>query len=82
MSEIKKRIKDAIIWRKKVVAIRGLNASPAEKNLLWLAETAGELHDALEKIADPRKSDHKESDPQTQLYCVMNIANEAIKDPE
>jgi hypothetical protein len=33
---------------------------------------------ALEKIADPRKRDHKEPDAYTELGCVMNIANEAL----
>lgn len=37
------------------------------------------LLDALEKIRDPRKRDHKEPDTYTELGCVMTIADEAIK---
>lgn len=36
------------------------------------------LVEALEKIADPRKRDHKEPDAYTELGCLMNIANEAL----
>lgn len=36
------------------------------------------LRGALEKIADPRKRDHKEPDAQTEVYCLMHIANEAL----
>lgn len=35
--------------------------------------------EALEKIADPRKRDHKEPDTYTELGCVMNIANDALE---
>lgn len=35
---------------------------------------------ALKKIADPRLRDHTEPDAYTELGCVMNIANEALKD--
>ena len=41
---------------------------------------AKKLVAALEKIADPRKRDHSEPDAYTQLGCVMNIANEALKE--
>lgn len=34
---------------------------------------------ALKKIADPRLRDHKEPDAFTELGCVMNIADEALK---
>lgn len=34
--------------------------------------------EALEKVADPRKRDHKEPDAYTQLGCVMHIASEAL----
>lgn len=34
--------------------------------------------EALEKIADPRKRDHKEPDAYTELGCVMNIAQVAL----
>lgn len=34
--------------------------------------------EALEKIADPTKRDHKEPDAYTQLGCVMHIAEEAL----
>ena len=37
------------------------------------------LVDALEKIEDPRKRDHKEPDAYTELGCVMNIATEALE---
>jgi hypothetical protein len=37
------------------------------------------LIEALEKIEDPRKRDHKEPDIYTELGCVMNIATEALK---
>lgn len=33
------------------------------------------LVEALEKIADPRKRDHREPDAATELGCVMHIAN-------
>lgn len=33
---------------------------------------------ALEKIADPRKRDHKEPDAYTTLGCVMHIAEECL----
>ena len=39
------------------------------------------MREALEKIADPRKRDHKEPDAYTELGCVMNIANEALAPP-
>jgi hypothetical protein len=34
--------------------------------------------DALEKISDPRKRDHREPDTYTTLGCVMHIAQEAL----
>lgn len=34
--------------------------------------------EALEKIADPRKRDHKEPDDYTEKGCLMHIANEAL----
>lgn len=37
------------------------------------------LKGACEKIADPRKRDHKEPDKYTELGCVMNMANEALE---
>jgi hypothetical protein len=37
-----------------------------------------DLLDALEKIADPRKRDHKEPDAYTELGCVMHIAETAL----
>lgn len=33
----------------------------------------------LEKIADPRKRDHKEPDAYTQLGCVMHMADETLE---
>lgn len=36
------------------------------------------LVEALDKIADPRKRDHKEPDAYTTLGCVMHIAEEAL----
>lgn len=35
--------------------------------------------EALEKIADPRKRDHKEPDAYTTLGCVMHIADQALE---
>lgn len=35
------------------------------------------LAEALEKIADPRKRDHREPDAYTALGCVMHMAEEA-----
>lgn len=35
---------------------------------------------ALEKIADPRKRDHREPDAYTQLGCVMHIAETALSE--
>lgn len=34
--------------------------------------------EALEKIEDPRKRDHKEPDKYTECACLMNIASEAL----
>lgn len=34
--------------------------------------------EALEKIEDPRKMDHKERDEQTTVYCLQNVAHEAL----
>ena len=51
----------------------GMNFSRNNAYLLQIAK------EALEKIADPRKRDHQEPDAYTQLGCVMNIANEALK---
>lgn len=46
-------------------------------------EEAMEQRDAyravLERIADPRKRDHSEPDAYTQLGCVMNMADEVLK---
>lgn len=50
------------------------------KELYRLMELVDRYKDALEKIADPRKRDHKEPDAYTELGCVMNIAAEALKD--
>ena len=51
----------------------------------WVSGLAGQLQakldiavEALDKISDPRKRDHKEPDAYTTLGCVMNIANEAL----
>lgn len=38
--------------------------------------------EALEKIADPRKRDHREPDAYTELGCVMNIADQALQKAE
>lgn len=43
-----------------------------------LASEIAILREALGKIADPRKRDHKEPDAYTELACVMHIANEAL----
>lgn len=34
--------------------------------------------EALDKIADPRKRDHKEPDKYTECGCMMNIAEKAL----
>lgn len=34
--------------------------------------------DALGKVSDPRKRDHKEPDDYTEKCCLMHIANEAV----
>ncbi len=36
------------------------------------------LAEALEKIADPRKRDHREPDKYTEVGCMMNMADEAL----
>lgn len=54
-------------------AARAMNAVPL------LIDEIKLMRQALEKIADPRKRDHAESDAYTQLGCVMNIASEALK---
>ena len=33
---------------------------------------------ALEKIADPRKRDHKEPDKYAEVGCMINMADEAL----
>jgi hypothetical protein len=43
-----------------------------------IARERDALKAALEKIADPRKREHKEPDAQTEVYCLMHIANEAL----
>jgi dynactin complex subunit len=43
-----------------------------------MAENA-RLRSALEKIADPRKRDHREPDAYTELGCVMHIAEQALE---
>ena len=45
-----------------------------------LKEENNKLREALKKIADPRLRDHKEPDLYTELGCIMNIANEALKE--
>lgn len=37
------------------------------------------LREALLKISDPRKRDHKEPDDYTEKCCLMSIAFEALK---
>lgn len=56
------------LWRKAVV-----ERAETFNNLKIAAE-------ALEKIADPRKRDHKEPDDYTTLACVMTIADKALSD--
>lgn len=46
-----------------------------ETKLLAVIEVMSE---ALEKIEDPRKRDHKEPDKYTEVGCMMNMATEAI----
>jgi len=43
-----------------------------------LAPLLLEAVEALEKVADPRKRDHKEPDAYTQHACMMNLAEEAL----
>lgn len=40
---------------------------------------ASVLVEALEKIADPRLRDHKEPDKYTEVGCMINMADEALK---
>lgn len=44
-----------------------------------LDKAVAEAIKALDKIADPRKRDHKEPDAYTTLGCVMHIADEALQ---
>lgn len=44
-----------------------------------LTEEVKRLREALSKIADPRKRDHKEPDKYTELGCVMHIAELALE---
>lgn len=44
-----------------------------------LSRRCARYEEALGKIADPRKRDHKEPDTYTELACVMHIANEALE---
>jgi hypothetical protein len=48
------------------------------RQLRTLREAVGPLVEAVEKIADPRKRDHREPDTYTELGCVMNIADQAL----
>lgn len=47
--------------------------------LLQLLIERSTYKEALEKVEDPRKMDHKERDNQTQMYCLMNVANTALE---
>lgn len=50
----------------------------ARQQIEELEEKLSKAVEALEKIADPRKRDHKEPDAYTTLGCVMHIADEAL----
>lgn len=50
----------------------------AREALPQALEALEALAAALEKVADPRKRDHKEPDAQTEVYCLNNIAEEAL----
>jgi chromosome segregation ATPase len=41
-------------------------------------EEAKVYRSTLEKIADPRKRDHREPDKYTECACIMNMADEAL----
>lgn len=49
-----------------------------EKEIRELKDQVNNLFVALDQIRDPRKR-HKEPDSYTELACVMNIADEALK---
>lgn len=53
-------------------------ANRLAEQLLASEAHRAKLAEALEKIADPRKRDHKEPDAYTTLGCVMNIADVAL----
>jgi hypothetical protein len=76
------------IWEleKEVTDIRNYHDS---KDQLWrkavverseLKSKLDKAAEALEKISDPRKRDHKEPDAYTTLGCVMSIADSALAD--
>jgi hypothetical protein len=69
---------NALKEENRILAITGAKREDDAFNEGYYQETISELRAALEKIADPRKRDHKEPDAQTEVYCLMHIANEAL----
>jgi hypothetical protein len=48
-------------------------------DLTKLIEIVKVQREALEKLHDSRKRDHREMDAQTEVYCMNNIAETAIQ---
>lgn len=60
-----------------------LDSQPTENINLYThvieASAVEPLIEALEKIADPRKREHQEPDKYTEVGCMINIAEEALR---
>lgn len=52
----------------------------ARTDIPFLLEQLTKAVEVIEKIADPRKRDHKEPDAYTQLGCVMSMADDFLKE--
>lgn len=46
----------------------------------YLLEQLQKCREALAKVSDPRKRDHREPDTYTELGCVMHIAEQCLID--
>lgn len=54
----------------------------AAEDIEYLLALVDSYRQVLYKISDPRKRDHKEPDPYTELGCIMNMADTALKEDE
>ncbi len=58
------------------------NQMERDQEIARLQKQLDKAKECLGKIADPRKRDHQEPDAYTQLGCVMNMADETLKELE